>query len=272
MRRITLPLALGGGLTLLLVATAFLSLAWTPEAPARVRIALRLKAPLVSGLFGTDHFGRDVLSLLMAGAWNSLAVAVPAVLAGAALGVALGCLAASLRGLFDEIAMRVLDVVFAFPAVLSAVLLAAILGPGPVSAMVAIAVFNVPVFARVARGVALQVFSTDYVAAARTLGKRPVRVAVEDVLPNIAGALIVQLTIQLALAILTEAGLSYLGLGVRPPDPSWGRMLADSQTYLAQAPHLAIAPGLAIALAVLGLNLLGDGLRDALDPRLRERI
>jgi peptide/nickel transport system permease protein len=132
-------------------------------------------------------------------------------------------------------------------------------------------VFNVPVFARVTRGVALQVWTLDYVAAARALGKRPLAIALQEVLPNIAGALIVQLTIQLAFAILTEAGLSYLGLGVRPPNPSWGRMLNDAQTYLAQAPHLAIAPGLAVALAVLGLNLLGDGLRDGLDPTLRDR-
>jgi peptide/nickel transport system permease protein len=132
-------------------------------------------------------------------------------------------------------------------------------------------VFNIPVFARVTRGVALQVWTLDYIAAARAIGKHPLRITWEDVMPNIAGALIVQVTIQLALAILTEAGLSYLGLGVRPPNPSWGRMLSDAQTYLSQAPHLAIAPGIAIALSVLGLNLLGDGLRDALDPTLKGR-
>ena len=167
--------------------------------------------------------------------------------------------------------MRAADVVFAFPAVLSAIMLGAVLGSGPTAAIVAIAVFNVPVFARVTRGVALQVWTLDYVAAARALGKRPLRIALDEVLPNIAGALIVQVTIQLAFALLTEAGLSYLGLGVRPPNPSWGRMLNDAQTYLTQAPHLAIAPGLAVALSVLGLNLLGDGLRDRLDPTLRER-
>jgi len=150
-------------------------------------------------------------------------------------------------------------------------MLGAVLGSGPLAAVLAIAVFNVPVFARVSRGVALQVWTFDYVAAARALGKHPLRITWEDVLPNIAGVLIVQVTIQLALAILTEAGLSYLGLGVRPPNPSWGRMLSDAQTFLSQAPHLAIAPGVAIALSVLGLNLLGDGLRDALDPTLRRR-
>ncbi len=267
----SLALVLGGALTALLIATAVVSTFWTPEVPTRVRVALRLRGPLEQGLLGTDHFGRDVASLLMAGAWNSLAIAWPAVLLGAAIGIALGCAAAALRGLFDEIVMRAADVVFAFPAVLSAIMIGALVGSGPLAAVLAIATFNVPVFARVTRGVALQVWTFDYVAAARSIGKHPWRITWEDVLPNIAGVLIVQVTIQLALAILTEAGLSYLGLGVRPPNPSWGRMLADAQTYLSQAPHLAIAPGLAVALSVLGLNLLGDGLRDALDPTLRAR-
>lgn len=264
-------LIVGGILTALLIATALLSLVWTPEPPTRVRIAMRLKGPLEAGLLGTDHFGRDVASLLMAGAWNSLAIAWPAVLLGAVIGTAIGTAAAAWKGLADEIAMRVSDVVFAFPAVLSAIMIGALVGSGPLAAVLAIAVFNVPVFARVTRGVALQVWTLDYIAAARALGKHPLRITWEDVMPNIAGALIVQVTIQLALAILTEAGLSYLGLGVRPPNPSWGRMLSDAQTYLSQAPHLAIAPGIAIALSVLGLNLLGDGLRDALDPTLRRR-
>lgn len=264
-------LVVGGILTALLIGTALLSLIWTPEVPTRVRVAMRLKGPLEAGLLGTDHFGRDVASLLMVGAWNSLAVAWPAVLLGAAVGTAIGCAAAAWKGIADEIAMRVSDVVFAFPAVLSAIMIGALVGSGPLAAILAIAVFNVPVFARVTRGVALQVWTLDYIAAARAIGKHPLRITWEDVMPNIAGALIVQVTIQLALAILTEAGLSYLGLGVRPPNPSWGRMLSDAQTYLSQAPHLAIAPGVAIALSVLGLNLLGDGLRDALDPTLKGR-
>ena len=264
-------LVVGGILTAILIATALLSLVWTPEVPTRVRIALRLKGPLEAGLLGTDHFGRDVTSLLMVGAWNSLAIAWPAVLLGAAIGTAIGCAAAAWKGIADEIAMRVSDVVFAFPAVLSAIMIGALVGSGPLAAILAIAVFNIPVFARVTRGVALQVWTLDYIAAARAIGKHPLRITWEDVMPNIAGALIVQVTIQLALAILTEAGLSYLGLGVRPPNPSWGRMLSDAQTYLSQAPHLAIAPGIAIALSVLGLNLLGDGLRDALDPTLKGR-
>ena len=269
--RLNTALVVGGILTALLIITALLSLIWTPEVPTRVRVVMRLKAPLEAGLLGTDHFGRDVVSLLMVGAWNSLAIAWPAVLLGAAIGIAIGCAAAAWKGIADEIAMRASDVVFAFPAVLSAIMIGALVGSGPLAAILAIAVFNVPVFARVTRGVALQVWTLDYIAAARAIGKHPLRITWEDVMPNIAGALIVQVTIQLALAILTEAGLSYLGLGVRPPNPSWGRMLSDAQTYLSQAPHLAIAPGIAIALSVLGLNLLGDGLRDALDPTLKAR-
>jgi peptide/nickel transport system permease protein len=206
-----------------------------------------------------------------AGAWNARARAGRAVLRGAARATARGGAAPAARGLFDEIVMRSADVVFAFPAVLSAIMIGALVGTGPLAAVLAIAAFNVPVFARVTRGVALQIWALDYVAAARSVGKTPLRVTWEDVLPNVAGVLIVQLTIQLALAVLTEAGLSYLGLGIRPPNPSWGRMLSDAQTYLSQAPHLAIVPGVAIALSVLGLNLLGDGLRDALDPTLRGR-
>jgi len=254
-----------------IAAMALVSYLWTPYDITRLIVSDKLQPPSAIHWFGTDHFGRDVASMLMAGAWNSLAIAWPAVLLGAAAGIAVGSAAAALRGLFDEVAMRISDVIFAFPAVLSAIMIGALLGSGPSAAILAIAIFNVPVFARVSRGVALQVWTFDYVAAARSLGKHPLRITLEDVLPNIAGVLVVQVTIQLALAILTEAGLSYLGLGIRPPNPSWGRMLSDAQTYLAQAPHLAIAPGCAIALSVLGLNLLRDGLSDALDPTLRGR-
>jgi len=270
-RRFPPTLLAGGGLTGFFVAVAVLSRFWTPESPTRVRVALRLKPPLQAGLLGTDHFGRDLLSMLMAGAWNSLSIAFVSVLLGLALGIALGCAAAALRGLFEEAAMRAADVVFAFPAVISAIMIAALLGGGATTAILAIGVFNIPVFARIARGAALQVWARDYILAARAAGKGPALITIQHVLPNIAGGLVVQGTIQLALAVLTEAGLSFLGLGPAPPAPSWGRMLNDAQTYLGQAPHLAIVPGVAIALAVLGLNLLGDGLRDVIDPKLRRQ-
>ncbi|MGY2046808.1 ABC transporter permease [Methylobacterium sp. JK268] len=265
-----LTLWLGAAITLLLVGTALLSLAWTPEDPARMRILQKLKPPLVSGLLGTDPLGRDVASMLMRGAFNSLAIAFAAVGIGAILGTAIGVAGAARRDLVDAVLMRVCDALFALPPILSAILLGALLGPGAGTAILAIGLFMVPVFARVTRGAAMQVWVREYIAAGRMAGKGPVRLTLEHVLPNIAGAIIVQVTIQLAMAILTEAGLSFLGLGPVPPNPTWGRMLADSQTYLVQAPHLALAPGLAIAASVLGLNLLGDGLAARLDPRRRQ--
>ena len=263
----TARLAAGAGITGTLAVIALISTAWTPEPPIHMRFGLRLKPPWVAGALGTDAFGRDVASMLMAGAADALAVAVPAVVVGGLVGTMLGIAAAGRRGLFDAAVMRACDVAFAVPPILSALLLGALLGPGRSTAIVAIAVFIVPVFARIARSEAARIWVRDYVAAARGAGKGRARIAIEHVLPNVAGQLLVQFTLQLGLAMLTEAGLSYLGLGAPPPAPSWGRMLADSQTYLGQAPWLAIAPGACVALAVLGFNLLGDGLRDRLDRR-----
>jgi len=184
--------------------------------------------------------------------------------------VPLGCWAAAKRGLADEVLMRASDIVFAFPALLSAVMITAIFGPGIVNAIIAIGIFNIPVFARVARGGALALWPREFVLAARASGKHAGLITIQHILPNIANLLLVQGTIQFSLGILAEAGLSYVGLGAQPPTPSWGRMLAEAQTMIYTAPRLAILPGLAIVLMVLGLNLMGDGLRDALDPRLRK--
>jgi peptide/nickel transport system permease protein len=266
-RRLPGALLAGGAITALFVLVALLSLLWTPELPTRIRMALRLRPPLAAGLLGTDPFGRDVLSMLMKGAWFSLSTAALSVLLGLALGVALGAAAAALRGRFEEVAMRAADLIFAFPALVSAIMVSTILGPGQATAVTATGLFIVPVFARVARGAALQVWARDFCRAAEASGKGRLAITLEHVLPNIAGTLAVQLTLQLALAILIEAGLSFLGLGLPPPTPSWGRMLNEAQTYLGRAPWLALAPGGTIALAVLGFNLLGDGLRDLLDPR-----
>ena len=257
----------GGAITAAFILLALLSRLWTPESPTRIHMALRLKPPLAAGLLGTDPFGRDVLSMLMAGTWTSLSTAFLAVALGLLLGVALGVAAAALRGRFEEAAMRSADVIFAFPALITAIMVTNVFGPGQVTAVTAIGVFIIPVFARVARASALQVWARDYCLAARAAGKGRLAISLEHVIPNIAGTLLVQATIQLALAILIGAGLSFLGLGLPPPTPSWGRMLNDAQTFLDSAPWLAVAPGIAIALAVLGFNLLGDGLRDLFDPR-----
>jgi len=259
----------GLAITLVLVAVALLSLLWTPYPVDVMDIPGKLQGPSVAHWLGTDQFGRDVLSRLMAGAVNSITVSLVAVGIGAGLGVPLGALAAARRGLVEEVVMRFNDFTFAFPALLSAVMITAILGPGAVNSIIAIGIFNIPVFARLTRGAALSLWKRDFVLAARVAGKGRTRITVEHILPNIASLLIVQMTIQFALAILAEAGLSYLGLGTQPPAASWGKMLNEAQTLMFLAPRLAIFPGLAIMVTVLGLNLLGDGLRDLLDPRLR---
>ncbi len=248
-------------------AIGLLSLVWTPDSPTRMHILAKLKPPLGAGLLGTDHLGRDVLSMLMVGARNSLAIAILSVGFGGGLGTLAGVGAAAAGGWIDSLTMRFCDVLFAFPSVLSAIMLGTLMGSGALTVVLAVGLFMIPVFARLARGAASQILARDYILAARMAGKTRFRISAEHVLPNILGPLIAQVAIQLGLAILTEAGLSYLGLGIAPPAPTWGRMLADSQTYLAQAPHLALAPGCAIAVAVLGFNLLGDGLGALIDPR-----
>ena len=261
---------LGAILTLLLIITALVSLVWTPFAFDAIAVVDRLQGPSAAHWLGTDLFGRDVASRLMVGARNSITVGVVAVGIGLVFGVLLGAIAAARGGWIDEIIMRGSDVVFAFPAIISALLITALIGPGAVNAIIAIGIFNVPVFARVTRGAARQVWAFEYTRAGLAIGKGPFAVTRDHVLPNVASVLIVQATIQFAIAILAEAALAYLGLGTQPPAPSWGRMLFEAQTLMTIEPRLAIFPGVAIALAVLGLNLLGDGLRDALDPRLRD--
>jgi peptide/nickel transport system permease protein len=260
-------LVIGGTIVAILMITAIVSLFWTPLPPGKIEIIHKLKPPLSQGLLGTDHLGRDILSMLMAGAWNSLSIAVVAVAIGASVGTLLGLLVAARPGRFGALVMRANDVIFAVPPILSAMML----GGGRVTAIVAIGLFMVPIFARVTVSAALQIWSRDYVLAARGAGKGGVLISIQHVLPNIANQIIVLVTIQLGLAILTEAGLSFLGLGMAPPAPTWGRMLADAQTYLGVAPWLALLPGLAIALTVFGFNMLGDGLRDLLDPREKGR-
>jgi peptide/nickel transport system permease protein len=260
--------AVGTLLSGLVLGMALLSMVWTPYAPTAMNIRKRMALPSAEHWLGTDSFGRDVLSLVLTGAQNSLLVGLVAVGIGLLAGSALGLLAAARRGWIEELVMRFADFTFAFPAILSAILLAAVFGPSTMNSIVAIAIFNIPVFARVVRGSANAVWSRDYILAARSAGKGGFRITLEHVLPNILAVIVVQATIQFALAILAEAALSYLGLGTQPPTPSWGRMLNEAQTMVFRAPYLAVFPGLAIAIAVLGFNLLGDGLRDLTDPRL----
>ncbi|SEN47349.1 peptide/nickel transport system permease protein [Pseudorhodobacter antarcticus] len=260
----------GAGLAILFIAGALLSFLWTPYDILTLSIPDRLQPPSAAHWLGTDHLGRDMLSMVMMGARTSIAVALLAVGIGMGLGVPLGLWAAARRGsLLDEVIMRGNDLIFAFPSLVIAILITAVFGAGAMNAIIAIGIFNIPVFARLTRGAALSFWARDFILAARVSGKSPARISVEHILPNIANLMIVQGTIQFSLGILAEAALSYIGLGAQPPMASWGRMLADAQTLVSIAPHVALVPGFAIILLVLGLNLMGDGLRDMLDPRIR---
>ena len=260
---------IGAVLSLLLIAAAALSLFWTPWPLDEVNMDAALQSPSSAHWLGTDAYGRDVLSYLLAGAQSSILVGVIAVSIGLAIGTALGLLAAARRGWVEELIMRIADFTFAFPALLLAVMITAVMGPGAINAVIAIGVFNIPVFTRVARGAAMGLWTREYVLAARTAGKSKALISIQHILPNLMSLLVVQAAIQFAVGIVAEAGLSYVGLGAQPPAPSWGRMLAEAQTMIGFAPWLAIMPVLAIFVTVLGLSLTGDGLRDLFDPRVR---
>lgn len=248
----------GAILTGLIVAVALLSWLWLPYDPTAMDIPHRLEAPSWHHWFGTDQYGRDLLSMVAAGARATLLVALAASLVGAGFGVPLGLLAAARGGIVEEIVTRGGDVVFAFPALLTAVLIAAVRGPGIGPVVAAVGIFNISVFSRVTRGAALGILHRDFILAARVAGSSGLRIALTHVLPNCLPLLLVQGAVQFSLAIIAEAGLSYVGLGVQPPTPSWGRLLDSAQTMMAQAPWLAVFPGLAILLTVLGFTLLGD--------------
>lgn len=263
-------LATGLALVTLVVVTAIVSVFWTPFDPIRVVPADRLLGPGWPHVLGTDGFGIDIASRLMVGARSILVVGIIAVGVAALVGVPLGMLAGQAGGWVDEVVMRLADIVYAFPALLLAILLAAVFGGSTTTAMVAIGIATIPAFARVARAGTLQVRASDFVLAARASGTSRWGIASRHVLPNIAPVVGVQASVGFAMAILAEAALSYLGLATPRPNPTWGNMLRDAQQFMVVAPLQALWPGLAIALAVLGFNLLGDGLRDYLDPRLRE--
>jgi peptide/nickel transport system permease protein len=265
LRHVTFTVGLG--VTLVLLLTAALSLVYTPKDPLEMSITGRLQGPSGSHPFGTDQFGRDLLSRVMTGAVTSILVGVIAVGIGMGLGVLLGVISGYFGGWLDEAFMRLMDAVQGFPAILSALLISAVFRPSVGISMVAIGVAFLPVFARLTRASFLELRDRDFVAAARALGAGDATIIGRHIMPNTVSPLIVQATISFPVAILAEAALAYLGLGTQPPHPSWGLMLRESQAFLATNPWFAIFPGGAIALTVLGLNLLGDGLRDLLDPK-----
>ena len=255
-------------LSVVVICMSLTSVVWTPYEPNTMNSKARLDGPSMAHPLGTDQYGRDILSRVMDGATNSIIVGLVTVAIGLSIGVFLGMLSAYYGKLVDESIMRLSDLLFGFPAVLSAILITSVLGPSMINAMLAIGIFYIPIFARLTRAVAMTLWQREFIIAARASGVSEWAIAWRHVLPNILSPLIIQGTIQFAVAILAEAGLSYLGLGTQPPNASWGRMLNEAQTYMGSAPWLAIFPGVAIAWAVLGFNLLGDGLRDTLDPKM----
>ncbi len=264
------PSALTGGVIVaFIVVLAVLSLFWTPYDPTAVSPSDSFQGMSWHHLLGTDDYGRDVASRIMSGAKIILFSGAVSVAIAAAIGVPVGLIAALRGGVLSDLLMRACDVIYGFPALLAAIVLAAAIGASTLSAMIAIGVASIPALARVTRSSTLPVLSSEFVLAARTYGRRRSVIVVRHVVPNIAPILIIQMSTLFSLAILAEAGLSYLGLGTPPPQPSWGAMVQEGQNFLNRDALLAVWPGAFVALAVLGFNLLGDGLRDVLDPRLR---
>jgi peptide/nickel transport system permease protein len=261
---------IGGALVLLVVVLALFAPLIAPFDPI-AQPATRLLPPGAPYWLGTDEFGRDILSRIIHGARVSLQVGVISVGIALALGGIVGLVSGYALGLVDSIVQRVVDVMLAFPSVILIIAISSVLGPSITTAMVAIGIVYAPSFARIVRGPTLVVMQQQYVEAGRSIGVRPLRLLARYVLPNIAAPIIVQTTLAFSTAILAEASLSFLGLGTQPPEPSWGTMLGEGRKRMELAPWVAIFPGLAIALAVLGINILGDALRDVLDPTLRER-
>jgi peptide/nickel transport system permease protein len=264
--------AMGVVITSIIVLAAVVSMVYTMEDPNRMNLSSRFQGPNTAHWFGTDQYGRDIFSRVMKGSINSILVGLVTVSIGMGCGILLGSLAAFYKGWVDETIMRISDVLYGFPAVLSAILITSILGPGLINSMVAIGIFNIPIFARLTRSTSLSVWGRDYVTSAKAIGRSDAGIICTYILPNILSVLVVQGTVQFAMAILAEAGLSYLGLGTQPPHASWGRMLNEAQTFMGTSAWLALFPGGAIALAVLGFNLLGDGLRDVLDPKISRNV
>ncbi len=261
---------LGVVIILFLIIFSFIGDSIAPYDPIAMDISARLQPPSWAHVFGTDDFGRDVFSRVIVATKVSLKVGVISVGISLTLGTFLGAISGYYGGWIDEIIMRIMDILFAFPAILLAIAILAALGPGVENAMIAIGIVYTPIFARITRGSVITVREDVYVDAARNLGASDARIIFFHILPNVIAPIIVETTLSLAFAILSEAALSFLGLGTQPPDPSWGRMLSESRGFIQDAPWLGIFPGLVIMLTVMGFNFLGDGLRDALDPQMRD--
>ncbi len=259
----------GATIVVILIFTAIFGPYLAPYDPNEIDFSVRFSGPTLAHPLGTDDFGRDTLSRIMHGARVSLQVGIIAVSIAATAGTLLGLVAGYAGRIIDEVIMRAMDILFAFPAILLAIAILAALGKGITNAMIAIGIVYIPIFARIARGAVLSVRGEEFVESARAIGARDTRILFRHIFPNSLAPLIVEVTLSLAFAILAEAALSFFGLGTQPPDPSWGRMLSEGRAYFRQSAWMGIFPGLAIMLTVMGFNFLGDGLRDSLDPRLK---
>jgi peptide/nickel transport system permease protein len=264
---------IGTIIVIVLVLAAIFGPLVSPYDPNAIDFENRFSPPTLAHFFGTDDFGRDTFSRILYGARISMMVGVIAVGIAGTLGTTLGLISGyTTRRSVDEVIMRAMDVLFAFPAILLAIAILAALGKGIANAMIAIGLVYTPIFARIVRGSVLSIRNEEYVTAAKALGTRSRVILPRHILPNSSAPLIVEISLSLAFAILAEAALSFFGLGTQPPDPSWGRMLSEGRAYFQQSIWMALFPGLAIMLAVMGFNFLGDGLRDALDPRMKHML
>ena len=260
----------GGVIVLLFVATALLAPWLSPYPPNDGDLNKRLKAPDREHLLGTDPLGRDVLSRVIYGARISLQIQIVAVIIALFVGTILGMVGGYYGGIFDNLIMRFMDILLAFPGIFLAIAIIAVLGPGLTNLMLAAGIYSIPQFARIVRGSVLSLKEKEFVEAAKAVGENDFNILLRYLLPNSMAPIIVQTTLRMATVLLTASGLSFLGLGVQPPTPEWGAMLSNARAYLITAPHVATVPGLAIMLVVMGFNLFGDGLRDSLDPRLKD--
>jgi len=260
----------GGYFLLLMILIAIFGPLLTQYDPTKVDYSTKLLKPSADHWFGTDHNGRDIFTRIIHGMRLTLSVGFISVIIGAAFGVVLGIISGYYGGKWDALIMRVTDVMLAFPGILLALAVVSVLGKNLFNVIIAVSIFSIPTFARVVRGSTLAVRKLEYIDAMRSLGASDGRIIFGHILPNITSPIIVQATLRIAVAILTASGLSFLGLGAQPPTPEWGAMLNDGRNYIMDHPHVALFPGLSIVFVVIAFNLLGDGLRDVLDPKMKK--
>ncbi|EST54441.1 diguanylate cyclase [Brevibacillus panacihumi W25] len=251
------------------VAVALLAPWVAPYDPIEQNMQIMLEGPSLNHPFGTDEFGRDILSRIIHGTQISLMTGIVGVLIAVILGVALGTISGYFGGLADTLIMRIMDIFMAFPSFLLALAIVSVLGPGMINVMIAIGIFSVPTFARLSRSSVISIKDKEYIEAVKAMGGSHLHIIIKHVIPNSIAPIIVLSSMRIATAIITAAGLSFLGMGAQPPTPEWGAMLSTGREYLRVAPHVSTMPGLAIMFLVLGFNMLGDGLRDALDPKMK---